>query len=164
MQWVRMKRNGTNFYASMRIMRETEHSQSFTVMCLPFWGSHQFSNSPNPLSAYRNWVNSARCITSLFLEHRRTKIIKCPQCRSAEGSANRPIYSLVLRHYLHFGFTDAFKRCSACQVKLASTGDVRGCSLCREEQPLFLDFLSRQGLRPWTETEPTIVALSTSRN
>jgi len=133
-------------------------------MCPLFRGSHRSSNLSNPFSVYRNWINSARCASSLFLEHRRTKIIKCPECCSAEGSANKSDYSLVLRHYLHFGFTDAFEKCSTCRIQLTSTGDVCGCSLYREEQPQFLDFLSRQGLRPWTEVEPTIIAVSTTRD
>jgi len=133
-------------------------------MCPPFRTPHSPDNLSSRFSVYRNWVNTARCAVSLFFEHRETKVIKCPECRSAEGPATRADYSVVLRHYLHFGFLDAFERCSACRVQLASTGDIQACPVCREERPQFLDFLSRRGLHPWTGVEPTVVAISSSRD
>jgi len=132
-------------------------------MCPSFRTPRQLNELSSRFSIYRCWVDTGRCAVSLFYEHRETKAIKCPECRSSEGPATRGDYSVALRHYLHFGFTDAYEKCSACRVQLASTGDIHACTICREERTQFLDFLSRRGLHPWTAVEPTVVAISSSR-
>jgi len=133
-------------------------------MCPPFQTSCHPNNSSSRFSVYRCWIDTGRCIVSLFFEHRETKAIKCPECRSSEGPATRGNYSTVLRHYLHFGFTNVYERCSVCRVQLAAASDIRACPVCREERSQFLDFLARRGLHPWTAVEPTVVAISSSRD
>jgi len=109
------------------------------------------------------WVNSARCVSALCFKREGDKLIKCPECYSARPSTDQVSYTGILRHYIHFGNTPRFEKCSTCNAVVAAPGDILDCDICLNHRADFLEYLSEQGLTPWTGLEATIVGISTTR-
>jgi len=113
--------------------------------------------------AYHAWVNSAQCVSALFFEREDDKSIRCAECYSARPTTDHANYTAILRHYIHFGNTPRFEECSVCNVVIAARGDILDCDICLNHRAEFLDYLSAEGLTPWTTAEATIVGISTTR-
>jgi len=112
---------------------------------------------------YYTWVGSARCVSSLFFEHKVDKSIKCPECYSGRPVTDKADYTGVLRHYIHFGNIPRYEKCDVCNVTVASPRDLSDCDTCPDHCADFLRYLSANRLSPWTEPEATIVGISTTR-
>jgi len=112
---------------------------------------------------YHTWVDSARCVSALFFEHKTDRSIACPECYSAKSRTDKIIYAGVLRHYIHFGNIPRYEKCTVCNVILASTRDILDCDTCPNHRADFLRYLSANGLNPWTESEATILGITSTR-
>lgn len=109
------------------------------------------------------WLQSACCVSSLFFQHRESRAVKCPECYASTPAENKEQYLGVLRHYIHLGFPERFETCSVCSVQTTTLRGLATCPECLAVLEKFIVYLDTTGEQPWSESESTIIGISSAR-
>lgn len=131
-------------------------------MCprLPHTGSQ-----PPPAVSHRiqraAWIATARCTIAAFHQHSVNHNILCDNCYLTQLPRRRNRYELVIRHYITLGESSLHERCAACSRVLVATTPVHEatCGQCPGILTDFLSYLTRHGLTPFRDPEPTHVVI-----
>jgi len=110
---------------------------------------------------YHTWIDSTRCVSALFFEHKNDRSITCPKSYSAKPRPDKTYYSGVLRHYIHFGNIPRYEKCAVCNVILASSRDL-GLRYLSKLSSRFSTILVHARIKP-VDGEATIVGITFTR-
>lgn len=107
------------------------------------------------------WISSARCTTATFRQHLTTHSTLCNNCYSALTLRRRNLYEHVIRHYIVLGNNPRYEQCTSCSHILVATTPVREatCGECPRILIGFLTYVTRHGLTPFNDPEPTVVVI-----
>ena len=126
----------------------------------PFRGDSHSAVLP-PLTAYTEWVSSARCTIAVFRRHLTTGAIYCDSCFANLTPRQQSLYERVIRHYITIGDDSRYEECAPCSRRTVGTVPVREatCGVCPRALAGFLAYIARHELTPFQDHGPTIICI-----
>lgn len=137
------------------------------VMCLhPRESPPRFQPFPTAIR-FRDWLRTAKCITSVHLVEQETNAVFCLDCFAYEREVtNRECikyYDTAIKHYIRIGPGYFWEECRRCSVLLGEERPAEVCKACRVAINEYLSQPRTADDRPHDDPVPTIIPISYKR-